>query len=186
MKTKLIATLLIIALVLSLTSLSAIAASTQDNQEVTEEEHPDNYLGAIYEDEGFMRSYNDDIIQDSPGTRAKTQLFSMSIGTIYDLLTSYASGKNFTRGDLSNDYLTVSGKLKHSSGAQIKNGACYLSSGIFIAHAYTHFYSNEENSESYPYTQFGGSTTYYGFIKNDSGISGSYVTGGPLYFYNGR
>lgn len=180
---------LVISLLMSVMPIALAATEIEENVEITEEEISDTYLGTIFEDEGFSRIYHDDdAISPVPlSSEAYSLMFSMSIGTIYDLLTSYAAGKSFTRGSLTNDYMTVSGKLVHSSGSSIKVGACYLSNGIFQTQTYAYFGSNVQTVSSNYYTYYGGSTTYYGFVKNDSGISGSYVTGSTsLSFYNGN
>lgn len=126
-------------------------------------------IGKHSEEDGFMI--------DSGDTKANGLPFSMTAKSVSNLLTTYSSsGKNFTGGVFdTSDGLLVEGKLTHTSGngINIKVGACYYKSidNTFYS-VYPLYFESGKSQEGWipklPY--FSNSMTYYGYMKNTSGI----------------
>jgi len=176
---------LIVLSLLMMVSLTSMIVIAIDEDEFDADS--DNYLGSIIDDEGLLP---DDPYYVPPTTRAASLLYTMTVGTIYDLSTTYnSSGKNFTRGSLTNDFYAMYGTLTHSSSTSttpIKIGSCFTNDNgaYFITQTSSLIPSGKSGQHTSIYTSFNGSTTYYSFIKNDAGTG--YITGGPINVYNGK
>jgi len=119
------------------------------------------------------------------GISASTELFTMNIGTVYDLLTTYYSaGKSFTAADLTYGGLRVSGTLTQSAGYTSKVGAASYdqSSDTFVPATANYFNSGLYAIVFNSVSNFSNSVIYYGYVKNHVGTG--YITGGPLLFAN--
>lgn len=131
----------------------------------------------------------EDATEPDPGPtpRSQSELFSMKVTNVKDLLTSNVGGKSFTLSDFGDKpNLKITGTLTNSNGYDlVRVGACSYSpiGDYYDAVVATDSWpSGEYYSVSFKKTlNFLRGGVYYGFVKNTAG-SASTVSG-TLYFY---
>ena len=170
-----ISMLLAMALVFSALCFSASAAEYSDS----------SFLGTSQNITGILLEDDIDALPNAADSNYVT-LFSMRAASVSDLLTTYESGKTFTRSSLSGGSLKITGTLSYTGYAPsltIKVGACTHDIYYDRFDAVTSdYFTNGSYSESRSYapSTFSSGTTYYGYIKNQTHFTEIY---GTLTFY---
>ena len=164
-------TSLLLAAMLCLALVVPAAANTPENLYIGSEEDRNATVIVEGPEDGAIAPYANAYL-----------LFAMEATNVSDLVTTRFSNKSFTRADLTLGYLHFAGLVTNSYAVSdaltSRVGACRVGpNGDYVADIVAYFPSGIRYSWSAPKSQLYSGETYYGFIKNNSGLSGTTVSG---------